>query len=55
MARNGHVSWQRNHYSVPVAHIGTKVDLRIIDRVLEAYRGTERLSSHLLLPEGVGQ
>lgn len=52
VARNGHVSWQRNHYSVPLAHIGTKVDLRITDRVLEAYHGTERLSSHLLLPEG---
>lgn len=52
VARNGHVSWQRNHYSVPFAHIGTKVDLRITDRVLEAYRGTERLSSHLLLAEG---
>jgi len=52
VARNGHVSWQRNYYSVPFAHIGTKVDLRITDRVLEVYQGTERLSSHLLLPEG---
>src|SRR6185312_71915 len=26
VARNGHVIWQRNHYSVPFAHIGTKVD-----------------------------
>lgn len=52
VARNGHVSWQRNHYSVPVVYIGTKVDLRITDRLLEVYRGTERLSSHLLLPEG---
>lgn len=52
VARNGHVVWERNHYSVPFAHIGTKVDLRITDRVLQAYRGTERLSSHLLLPEG---
>lgn len=52
VARNGHVIWERNHYSVPFAHIGTKVDLRITDRVLQAYRGQERLSSHLLLPEG---
>lgn len=52
VARNGHVVWERNHYSVPFAHIGTKVDLRITDRVLQAYRGTERLTSHLLLPAG---
>lgn len=52
VARNGHVSWQRNYYSVLLGHIGTKVDLRITDRMLEAYKGTERLSSHLLLPEG---
>ena len=52
VARNGHVVFERNHYSVPFAHIGTKVDLRITDRVLQAYRGTERLTSHLLLPAG---
>lgn len=52
VARNGHVAWEKNSYSVPFAHIGTKVDLRITDRTLEAYRGHERLSSHLLLPEG---
>jgi hypothetical protein len=45
------VVWERNYYSVPFAHIGTTVDLRITDRVLQAYRGTERLTSHLLLPE----
>ena len=52
VARNGHVVFERNHYSVPFAHIGTTVDLRITDRVLQAYRGQERLTSHLLLPEG---
>ena len=52
VGRNGHVVWERNYYSVPFAHIGTMVDLRITDRVLQAYRGTERLTSHLLLPEG---
>ena len=52
VARDGHVVWARNHYSVPFVHIGGKVDLRITDRVLEAYRGPERLTSHLLLPEG---
>lgn len=49
--RNGHVAWQRNYYSVPFAQIGASVDLRITDRVLQVYRGTERLTSHLLLPE----
>ncbi|MDP9697070.1 UNVERIFIED_ORG: transposase [Arthrobacter globiformis] len=51
VGRNGHVVWERNYYSVPFAHIGTTVDLRITDRVIQAYRGTERLTSHLLLPE----
>ncbi|MEE1622499.1 Mu transposase domain-containing protein, partial [Zafaria sp. J156] len=52
VARNGHVAWEKNHYSVPFAHIGTTIDLRITDRMLEVYRGVERLSSHLLLPAG---
>ena len=52
VARNGHVVWEKNHYSVPFAHIGTKVDLRTTDRVLQVYRGQQRLSSHLLLPQG---
>ena len=52
VARNGHVVWEKNHYSVPFAHIGDKVDLCITDRVLQAYRGQERLTTHLLLPEG---
>lgn len=52
VARNGHVVWEKNNYSVPFAHIGEKVDLRITDRVLQAYRGQERLTTHLLLPEG---
>lgn len=50
VARNGHVSWARNYYSVPFAHIGTKVDLRITDRSLEVYSGHERITTHLLLP-----
>lgn len=49
VGRNGHVVWERNYYSVPFANIGTTVDLRITDRVIQAYRGTERLTSHLLL------
>jgi hypothetical protein len=52
VGRNGHVVSERNYDSVPFANIGTKVDLRITDRVIQAYRGTERLTRHLLLPEG---
>ncbi|WP_404802004.1 Mu transposase domain-containing protein, partial [Brevibacterium aurantiacum] len=51
VARNGHVSWARNYYSVPFEHIGSKVDLRITDRSLEVYRGDQRVTTHLLLPE----
>ncbi|MCT2107355.1 integrase [Dietzia sp. HMSC21D01] len=51
VGRNGHVVFERNFYSAPLAHIGTKVDVRITARTLEIYRGTERISSHLLLPE----
>ena len=52
VGRNGHVVFERNFYSAPLAHIGTKVDVRITARTLEIYRGTERISSHLLLPAG---
>lgn len=51
VGRNGHVVWGRNYYSVPFADIGTKADLRISDRVLQVYGGSERLSRHLLLPK----
>ena len=37
---------------MPFAHIGATVDLRITARTLEIYHGHQRLSSHLLLPEG---
>lgn len=50
--KNGHVVFERNFYSAPLAHIGTKIDVRITARTLEIYRGTERISSHLLLPAG---
>lgn len=52
VARNGHVVWEKNQYSVPFALIGEQVDLRITDRLLQAYRGQERLTSHLLFPDG---
>ena len=42
----------RNFYSAPYPHIGQQVDLRITERVLEVYRGQQRLSSHLLAPPG---
>ena len=51
VGRNAHVVFERNFYSAPLAHIGTKVDVRITARTMEIYRGTERISSHLLLPE----
>lgn len=42
--------WARNFYSVPFAHIGARVDLRVTDTMVEVYRHDERLTSHLLLP-----
>ena len=51
VGRNGHVTFARNFYSAPFAHIGVKVDLRITARTLEIYQGSQRLTSHLLLPE----
>lgn len=52
VGRNAHVVFERNYYSAPLVHIGAKVDLRITARTLEVYLGIERISSHLLLPEG---
>ncbi len=49
VARSGHVVWSRNYYSVPFAHIGARVDLRVTDTTIEIYRHDERLGSHLLL------
>ena len=48
--KNAHVVWARNFYSVPFSHIGSLVDLRVTDTMLEVYRADERLTSHLLLP-----
>lgn len=53
VGRNGHVAWARNYYSAPYPNVGAKVDLRITDTMLEVYRGQQRLTSHLLLPETV--
>lgn len=52
VARNGHVTYAGNYYSVPFALIGTKVDLRITDRIVEVHQGSERVASHLLAGAG---
>src|SRR5699024_2968149 len=31
VARNSHITWAKNYYSVPYTHIGDKVDVRITD------------------------
>lgn len=53
VARNGHVSFERNFYSVPYTQVGAKVDLRITETMLEVFDGTERLASHLLPGPGI--
>lgn len=52
VARNGHVTWAKNYYSVPYLHIGTKVDVRISDKMVEVYLNHERICSHLRLGAG---
>ncbi|GAA2013817.1 IS21 family transposase [Brevibacterium samyangense] len=53
VARDGYVAFEKNHYSVPYSFIGSRVDLRITDRTLEVYEGTQRIASHLVCPAGV--
>lgn len=53
VARNGHITWVKNFYSVPYTHVGEKVDLRITATMVEIYRGSQRLGSHLRLPATV--
>lgn len=56
VAKNSYVAFKRNYYSVPIAHIGSLVDLRITDTMMEIYKSQERLTSHLLLgPEILNQ
>ena len=50
VARNSHITWAKNSYSVPYTHVGEKVDVRITDRMVEIYRDHQRLSSHHRLP-----
>lgn len=51
--KNGHVVFDKNFYSVPYAHIGTAVDLRVTDTMIEIFAGDQRIASHLLAPPGV--
>jgi transposase len=51
--KNGHVVWEKNFYSVPYAHIGRAVDLRVTESMIEVFGDSERLTSHLLAPAGV--
>lgn len=53
VARDGHVVWDKNHYSVPYQHVGETVDLRITTSTVEVYQGGDRIASHLLAPIGV--
>ena len=50
MARNSHITWAKNYYSVPYTHIGETVDVRITQTTVEIYRNHQRLCSHLRLP-----
>ncbi|MGP9504386.1 IS21 family transposase [Specibacter sp. AOP5-B1-6] len=53
VGRDGHVVWEKNHYSAPYQHVGELVDLRVTSRTLEIYLGGDRIASHLLSPDGV--
>ncbi len=51
VAPNGHVAFERNHYSVPEGNIGRNVELRVGERMLEVFleRGGERVAVHRLM------
>ncbi len=53
VGRDGHVVWEKNHYSVPYPHVGELVDVRVTARTIEIYQGGDRLASHVLAREGV--
>ena len=53
VGRDGHIVWEKNHYSVPYMHVGELVDLRVTSTTVEVYLGGDRLSSHALAPEGM--
>ncbi len=47
---NGHVTFERNHYSVPEGNIGREVHVRVGERMIEVFveKGGERLAVHRL-------
>lgn len=47
---NCHVCWQHNFYSVSHLYVGSRVDLRVTDSVVEIYLGGERLATHRVFP-----
>lgn len=53
VGRDGHVVWERNHYSVPYTQVGAFVDLRVTDQMIEVFLGGDRLASHVLAPVGM--
>lgn len=52
VAKNSHVVWQKNSYSVPYPNIGKTVDLRVTTTMVEIYDGHDRLTSHVRVPAG---
>ena len=48
-----HVVFEKNRYSVPHQHVGTKADLRVTANTVEVYIGGQRVASHLRLPSYV--
>ena len=48
VARNCHVAVELNYYSIPSAHIGRKVEVRMSERMIEVFlqRGGERIAVH---------
>ncbi len=48
-----HVAFEKNRYSVPHALVGKKVDLKVTESMVEAYRDGERVASHPRFPSFV--
>ena len=46
VALNFHVTFQKNHYSVPYEHVGKKADLKVTARTVEVYVAGERVATH---------
>ena len=48
-----HVVFEKNRYSVPHQHVGSKADLRVTANTVEVHVGGQRVASHLRLPSYV--